>query len=399
MLLLAFTWHALSLDNGVGLTPALGWNSWNFWRDALDEQVIRNTAQALRSTGLAKKGYVYVNMDDTWVAAARNRSGYLVADPTKFKAPMPSLISDVHAMGLKFGVYVDVGYKTCQKLPGTLGYETKDAELFAAWQVDFVKSDSCYTGSADKTPADGAKCWATYQKFAAALNASGRPMVHSIKGPCGKQAVAQPLSECSPSNSSAVANLRRVAGDAQDTWGSMLKILDYAASVANLSKPGFFGDMDILEIGNGGLSEDEERSVMALWCAAKSPLLLGNDITNMSASTLATVGNDALLAVNQDALGIAARRFQNSSRMQLWGGALDGDEYVIVALNAADVAANVAFTWADAGAPAAAWDATDMWGSNTTAGVALGWSAWLPPHASVALRLANKQRVVELTTV
>ena len=390
MLLLRLLHAALALNNGVGITPALGWNSWNFYRGALDEQVVRDTAHALVSSGLAQKGYVYVNMDDMWMASSRNASGYLVADPAKFKAPLPSLISDVHAQGLKFGIYVDVGYKTCQKLPGTLGYETNDAELFASWRVDFVKSDSCYTGSADYAPADGAKCWATYQKFAAALNASGRSMVHSIKGPCGKQAVAQPTGVCSPGDSSAVANLRRVAGDVQDTWGSMLKVLDFAASVANVSKPGYFGDLDMLEIGNGGLSEDEERSVMALWCAAKSPLLLGNDVSNMSAATLAIVGNEALLAVNQDALGIAARRFRNSSNIQLWGGALAAGHYVVVALNAADVAANVAFTWADAGAPAAAWDVTDLWGNNVTAAVPSGWSAWLPPHASVALRLENK---------
>ena len=231
-------------------------------------------------------------MDDTW-AARDNVTGALIGAPAKFPSGIPSLVEHVHGLKLAFGIYTDVGHQTCANRPGSWGHETLDAETFAKWQVDLVKSDSCYT-SVDPLagrPADGASCYARYKIFSEALKATGRPIVHSIKGPCGKKPGTM-NGTCSPPDASAISNLRRCAGDASDSWSSMLRILDEAAAVVQFSKPGFFADMDvsdstaptatvvsltqmfqILEIGNGGLTEAEEKSVMTLWCAAKSPLV------------------------------------------------------------------------------------------------------------------------------
>ena len=135
-----------------------------------------------------------------------------------------------------------------------------------------MKSDSCFTANNTETqPADGPNCYYRYQLFAKALNATGRPMVHSVKGPCGRN-----HSVCSPPNASAIANLRRTSGDIGNNWASVTRIVDQAAQVVNFSAPGYFGDMDILEIGNGGLNPTEERTMMTMWCVLKSPLLLGN---------------------------------------------------------------------------------------------------------------------------
>jgi hypothetical protein len=190
-------------------------------------------------------------------------------------------------IGLR-SIYTDAGHKTCQKLPGTWGHEETDAQTFANWYVDdayvfdikfirsqsaprclvcccrtcdFVKTDSCFTNDNPSIqPADGPNCLKHYDIFAKALNATGRPMVHSVKGPCGR--VDQ---TCSPADSSSIANLRRTSGDVQDNWKSVVRIVNEAAAVANLSKPGFFGDMDILEIGNGGLSQAEEETMFTMW--------------------------------------------------------------------------------------------------------------------------------------
>eukprot|EP00729_Bicosta_minor_P023299 gene23299-12466_t len=163
------------LDNGLGKTPALGWNSWNKFRDQLNETVVRDTAALLKSTGLAAKGYVYVNMDDTWAAVNRSAEGELVPDPAKFKSPMGTLVDDIHRMGLKFGIYTDVGWKTCAKRPGSYKYEVQDANLFASWKVDYVKSDSCFTAvDPSFQPANGSRCAEEYKVFEAALNATGR---------------------------------------------------------------------------------------------------------------------------------------------------------------------------------------------------------------------------------
>jgi len=400
----------LALDNGVGLRPVLGWNSWNVFRDALDEAVVRDTARLLVSTGLAAKGYVFLNMDDTWAMAERNATGWLVADPVKFPTPMAQLVADVHAAGLRFGTYTDVGFQTCAKRAGTYGHETQDASLFASWGVDFVKSDSCFTGAnASSQPADGPRCLAAYERFAAALNHTGRPMVHSVKGPCGRAAALQ---ACSPGDASAIANMRRVGGDVKDDWPSMLRVLDDAAALANTSRPGFFADLDILEIGNGGLSPAEERSVFSLWCAVKSPLLLGNDLSKMSAATLATVGNEELLRVNQDARGLAARRVANSATTgaaageQVWAGPLGTprsggggsvDEHVVVAFNAGEAPTTMRLDWSAIGVcPAStplagcSWDVRDLWEGNVSSAVSRGFTVSVEAHGSVALRLENK---------
>ena len=181
--------------------------------------------------------------------------------------------------------------------------------------------------------ADATNCLARYQLFDKYLRATGRAIVHSVKGPCGHGP-----DPCSPPDASAFSNLRRAAGDARDSWGSLLKILEEAAAVAVHSRPGYFADMDILEIGNGGLSEVEERTEMTLWCALKSPLLLGNDLTNMSATTLGIVGHSPLLAINQDPLGKAAQRLANTTTSQVWAGHLGrlSDEVVLVLLNSGE---------------------------------------------------------------
>lgn len=415
---LASVQEGLALDNGVGRRPTLGWNSWNRFGSRLDERVVRDTADALVASGLAAKGYRSLNLDDTWAAPKRSDNGTLIPDPTKFTAPMAELIADVHAKGLQFGIYTDVGFKTCAKRPGSYGHEVQDARTFAAWRVDFVKSDSCFTAADPSVqPADGVRCFADYKRMAAALNATGRPIVHSIKGPCGEN----PAVPCSPADASGVAHLRRAAGDVRDNWAAIVRVLDAAADVVNVSRPGFFADLDILEIGNGGLTLPEERAVFSLWCAVKSPLLLGNDLSAMTQATLDTVGNEELLAVNQDTLGLAARRIvAGPGGLQVWSGPLgeagprggswsppsDGatadvhavrqtvDEHVVVAFNTGNATESMLISWAAAGvcragSSSCTWDVRNLWTRNVSIGVAGGITVSVNPHAAVALRLEN----------
>jgi alpha-galactosidase len=396
----------------------------------LSEDVVKATAEALVSTGLAAKGYTVrpvhapplpppllpvpsgqapvfsiccharaqsVNMDDLWAGGRDNATGALFPIAAKFPSGIPALAEFVHVKNLRFGIYIDVGHLTCGKCPGTWGHEEVDAKTFAAWQVDFVKSDSCFTEATahppGPQPADGAACFERYKIFDAALKATGRPMVHSIKGPCGR-APGTMNGTCSPPDASAISNLRRCAGDARDSWVSMLKILEEAAAVVQHSRPGFFADLDILEIGNGGLTAVEERTEMTLWCALKSPLLLGNNLTSMSQATLDIVGHAPLLAVNQDPLGKAALRVDNTTTTQVWAGPLSDNEAVLVLLNTANETSSVQSSWAMlAAAKPTQCDsllATDLWAQTTevyhTSGAAP--AALLEPHEAKALRLA-----------
>eukprot|EP01043_Picozoa_sp_COSAG02_P038586 COSAG02_NODE_2986_length_7614_cov_78.950632_4_plen_346_part_00 len=337
-----------------------------------------------------------VNMDDLWAGGRDNATGQLFPIKSKFPNGIPALAEYVHSKGLRFGIYIDVGHLTCGRCPGTWGHEQIDAQTFATWKVDFVKSDSCFTSSTDSPPgpqpADGASCYERYKLFDAALKASGRPMVHSIKGPCGRTPGTM-NGMCSPPDASAISNLRRCAGDAKDNWGSMMKVIEEAAGVVQYSRPGFFADMDILEIGNGGLTVVEERTVMTLWCVLKSPLLLGNDLTNMSQTTLDILGNTHLLAINQDSMGRAALRVSNTTTTQVWAGPLSKNKAVLVLLNTGNDSATVESSWAMLAAAKPKCDnlvATDLWDDSTktyrTSGAAP--TALLKPHEAKALRLA-----------
>ena len=180
----------------------------------------------------------------------------------------------------------------------------------------------------------------------------------------------------------------------------MLKILNYAAAVVQHSKPGFFADLDILEIGNGGLTDAEERSVMSLWCAAKSPLLLGNDLSTMTARTLEIVGNDALLQVNQDPLGKAALRVVNTAALQVWAGPLSpltsgaAGRTVAVLLNLQETAAEVSATFEQLGLPAGIRvEATDLWtGAVTNHTGSIRGRA--DAHGVLAVAIAHAQSVI-----
>jgi alpha-galactosidase len=409
----SFGLPTLALDNGAGLRPTLGWNSWNVYKEALDENVVRETAKMLISTGLAAKGFVYVNLDDCWHEYNRSASsGDLIPDAAKFPTPMKKLVDDIHSLGLKFGIYTDVGYKTCQKRPGTYGHETQDAELFANWEVDFVKSDSCFT-SADPTsqPANGTLCYEDYQKFAAALNATGRSMVHSVKGPCGEHRAGIISDPCTPVDAYNVANLRRAANDVRNEWDSCMSVLEQAVAVTQYSRPGFFLDMDILEIGNGVLTPFEERSVFSLWCALKSPLLLGNNMTNITQATLDIVGNVEMLAVNQDLLGMPAKLIINQTDgVQVYAGPLGEarqaarkgseavDEHVVVIFNSGDKEAEINVLWSQVGAcdegKSCTWDVLDLWTGDVLSQVA-NVSVNVGYHSSVAVRLENRTVVQE----
>ena len=397
----------------IAPTPVLGWNSWNFFKGRLNETVLKTTADALVSSGLAAKGYTFVNMDDHW-SARDPKTHELIAIPAKFPSALAGIAEYIHGKNLSLGAYIDVGHKTCGGCPGTWGHETLDAQTLAKAGVDFVKSDSCFTSATHPKnhPADGASCYAKYEVFSEALKATGRPIIHSIKGPCGHapgtlncsalpgEKKPRPVPCCSPPDASAVSNFRRAAGDAADHWTSMLKILDYAAAVVQHSKPGFFADLDILEIGNGGLTDAEERSVMSLWCAAKSPLLLGNDLSTMTARTLEIVGNDALLQVNQDPLGKAALRVVNTAALQVWAGPLSpltsgaAGRTVAVLLNLQETAAEVSATFEQLGLPAGIRvEATDLWtGAVTNHTGSIRGRA--DAHGVLAVAIAHAQSVI-----
>eukprot|EP01114_Cavostelium_apophysatum_P003218 TRINITY_DN129_c0_g2_i1.p1 TRINITY_DN129_c0_g2~~TRINITY_DN129_c0_g2_i1.p1 ORF type:complete len:411 (+),score=76.18 TRINITY_DN129_c0_g2_i1:2-1234(+) len=308
----------LALNNGLALKPQMGWNSWNHFACNVNETVVRAAADQLIETGLADLGFRYVNVDDCWAWKRDPDNDYMIiADPTSFPSGMKALAAYVHSKGLLFGVYSDAGPHTCGGRPGSLGFETIDAKAYASWGVDYLKYDNCNVTLAQK-PEE------RYPVMRDALNATGRPILFSM---C-EWGVDAPW-DWAPK----VGNSWRTDNDIGDSWDSLIRVLDNQIGLSPFAGPGGWNDPDMLEVGNGGLTYQEERSHFALWCLLKSPLLLGNDLTQMSDNTKAVLGAKEVLAVSQDDLGVQGDLIWQQGPLQVWAGPLADGSRAIVMFN------------------------------------------------------------------
>ena len=130
--------------NGAALTPPMGWSSWNTFRNRIDENLIYDTAVAMKEKGLVDAGYRFVNIDDNWVDNARDDEGRIQADKLTFPNGIPALVEKVNAMGISLGVYSSNGTATCEDLTASLYHEWTDAYTFAKWGVEYFKYDFCH---------------------------------------------------------------------------------------------------------------------------------------------------------------------------------------------------------------------------------------------------------------
>ncbi|KAI8853988.1 glycoside hydrolase superfamily [Chytridium lagenaria] len=336
VLALALAKSSHALDNGLGFTPAMGWNSWNLFACDINENITITIAEALIAKGLDKVGYKYVNLDDCW-QLSRDNDGYIVVDDRTFPNGMKYLADYMHARDLKFGLYSSAGTYTCQGRPGSLRYEKEDAISYASWDVDYLKLDNCYNegwGSKEGTIY-------RYGKMRDALNATGRPIYYSLCN-WGESRSWEYGME--------LGNAWRTTGDICDSYQgrdcAVMNLLDDNVDRVQYSAPGGFSDLDMLEVGNGGMTLAEYRSHFSAWVVTKSPLLLGNDIRTMSDELVDLVSNTEVIAINQDPLGIAARRVLKSQKftvnamgeedeefLDVWTGPLQGGERVLMVLN------------------------------------------------------------------
>ncbi|XP_044462263.1 alpha-galactosidase 3 [Mangifera indica] len=325
----------LQLNNGLAQTPQMGWNSWNFFACNINETVIKETADALLSTGLADLGYVYVNIDDCWSATKRDSEDQLVPDPETFPSGIKALADYIHGKGLKLGIYSDAGVFTCQVRPGSLYHEKDDAALFASWGVDYLKYDNCFNL--------GIKPEERYPPMRNALNSTGRTIFYSL---C-EWGVDDPALWAGN-----VGNSWRTTDDINDTWVSMTTIADINDKWASYAGPGGWNDPDMLEVGNGGMTYQEYRSHFSIWALMKAPLLVGCDIRNMTAETFEIISNQEVIAVNQDPLGVQGRKVYVSGTdecLQVWAGPLSGHRLAVVFWNRCLKAATITAGWGPLG--------------------------------------------------
>jgi alpha-galactosidase len=292
-------------------TPPMGWNSWNKFACDVSEQLIREMADAMVSSGMKAAGYLYVNIDDCW-QVSRDPQGTIVADPIRFPSGIKALAEYVHGKGLKLGLYTDAGRLTCQKRPGSLDHEVQDANTYAAWGVDYVKVDWCH--------AEGLDPEIQYAKFRDALAQAGRPIVFSI---CN-WGVKAPW-QWGPHT----GNLWRTTGDISDHYDRMSVIGFSQNGLEKFAGPGHWNDPDMLEVGNGGMKRDEYLTHMSLWALLAAPLLAGNDLRSMDAETKEILTNPEIISVDQDAKGVQGHRIWDEGPLEIWAKRLaDGGNAV-----------------------------------------------------------------------
>lgn len=293
ILLISAAVAGVALNNGVGRTPTLSWNSWNTFACSVNETLMIETMDLLVSLNLSQAGFDTCGIDDCW-AFSRDANGVIQSDPTTFPSGMKALADHAHARGLKFGLYSSNSPLTCDKRPGSYGFETIDAQTYASWGVDLLKYDNCGSQTVIGQPES------RYPVMRDALNATGREFV--FMG-C-EWAVDFPATWAAP-----VMHSSRTTYDIQNLWECVVAHVDWGNTWADFAHPYFFNDLDILEAWNGVLTQTESVSHLTLWAAMKSPLLIGCDLRQPGCQEgVPYFTNPEMLAISQDALGLQARR-------------------------------------------------------------------------------------------
>ena len=320
---------------GLAETPQMGWNSWNKFAGNINEQMIRDMADAMVKEGLLDAGYIYLNMDDCW-HGQRNADGFIQPDAKRFSSGIKALADYVHSKGLKFGIYSDAGRKTCAGMPGSFGHEYQDAIQYARWGIDYLKYDWC--SSEDINPVGA------YGLMRDALRAAGRPIFFSM---C-EWGSSKPWTWAAE-----VSHSWRSTGDIcavfdkkpERSWeNSIMTILDLNAPLRKYAGPGHWNDPDMLEVGNG-MSVNEDRAHFTLWCMMAAPLILGNDICNMSDDTRAIILNRQVIAIDQDKLGVQGLRLKSENGIEYWFKPLVDGEWAFCLLNRSLEPQTVTIDW------------------------------------------------------
>ncbi len=324
---------------GLADTPPMGWNSWNTFDCDVDENMIREMADAMVETGMRDAGYEYINIDDCW-HGERDEEGNIQVSEEHFPSGMKALADYVHSKGLKLGIYSDAGYTTCAGRPGSRGYEYQDARTYAEWGIDYLKYDWCDTENINPIGA--------YTTMRDALHKAGRPIYYSI---C-EWGDNQPWEWAQD-----IGHSWRATGDIYPcwdcayNWGSwsslgVLKILDIRKDLRlrQYAGPGHWNDYDMMEVGNG-MTEAEDRSHFSLWAMLNSPLITGNDLRSMSDTTRKILTNKDVIALNQDPRGVEAMRYIDAGDLNVFLKPLANDELALLFLNRGDDVLKYTHDW------------------------------------------------------
>ncbi|HKF50830.1 MAG TPA: glycoside hydrolase family 27 protein [Candidatus Acidoferrales bacterium] len=359
-------------QSNLAPTPPMGWNSWNHFASRIDDQIVRTEADAMVSSGIKAAGYTYLVIDDTW-AGQRDANGNI--QPNSKFPDMKALADYVHSKGLKLGIYSSPAAKTCAGYEGSLGHEEQDAQTYANWGMDYLKYDWC------QQPASVDEMQAAYTKMHDALLKTGRPIVLSL---C--EYGWHKVWEWGPSVG---GNLWRTTGDISDRYYSMAEIGFDQNGLEKYAGPWHWNDPDMLEVGNGGMSEDEYRTHMSLWAILAAPLMAGNDLTQMTPYTIELLTNRELVAVDQDPLGKQGYRISQEGPFEVWMKPMADGSKVVGLFNRQRTTEQMTVSFSEIGLSGEA-SVKDLWLKKDLGTFSDKFSAYVPMHGVVLVRIRAK---------
>ncbi len=394
--------QALRIEVGetLALTPPMGWNSWNCWGCAVDQDKILASAQALVKTGLINHGWSYVNIDDCWMikskakdplvnGPARDDQGMLLVN-RKFP-DMTGLVKDIHTLGLKAGIYISPGPTTCQGYEGSYQHEMEDAAQFAFWGFDYLKYDWCgYRDLVENPDLDALK--KPYLLMKQCLNQVPRDILYSL--------CQYGMGQVWQWGQAAGGNCWRTTNDIVDTWESMSEIGFSQDPYQQHAGPGHWNDPDMLVLGQVGwgldlhpteLTPNEQYTHMSLWCLLNAPLLLGCDLTQLDELdefTLNLLTNDEVLAVNQDPRGEPGRRLTRHGLKEVWGKTMADGSKAVGLFNRSQVVDEMTIQWQDLGLTGKQ-QVRDLWRQKDLGTFDTHFSAKVPRHGVVLIQIKN----------
>jgi alpha-galactosidase len=343
----------------IGLTPAMGWNSWNCFASSVSEDKVKAAADAMVTSGLINHGWTYINIDDFWQVnpgssdptlhgVGRDSQGRIL--PNSRFPDMKGLVDYVHGKGLKIGIYSSPGPWTCGGCVGSWQHEESDAKQYGDWGFDYLKYDWCSYGGVVHNDHSLAALKKPYAVMHAALEKVPRDILFSF---CqyGWGAVWRWGAETG-------GNSWRTTGDITDNWDRVSYIGFNQAGEEQYAGPGHFNDPDMLVVGRVGwgahlhpthLTANEQYTHISLWCLLSAPLLIGCDMTQLDPFTLSLLTNDEVLDVDQDPLGRQASRVWQEGPYQVWSKDMEDGSKAVGIFNIGELPSPVTVNWSEIG--------------------------------------------------
>jgi alpha-galactosidase len=427
------------IGDQIGLTPPMGWNSWNCWAKDVDREKVLASARAMVSSGLINHGWTYINIDDSWQG---NRGGEFNGIQPNEKFPdMKGFCDEIHAMGLKAGIYSTpwvtsyAGYvggsadnadgvwppvkpereapttnpaaeHAAQHKDGKYLFATNDAKQWAAWGIDYLKYD---WNPRSRPPVSDEVFHKQVGDMADALKSSGRDIFYSYSNSMPFDAIG----DVAPN-----LNAWRTTGDIRDTWWSLSGIGFSQNKWAKYATHGHWNDPDMLVVGYVGwsknlhpsnLTPDEQYTHISLWSLLSAPLLIGAPVDRMDSFTLSLLTNDEVLAVDQDSLGKSAtlvdeqgpevtieRKDQRPGarpsqphtykQMQVWAKDLDDGSKAVGLFNLGEEETNVVADFSRVGVTGKQ-TVRDLWRQKDIGSAEEKFESKVAPHGVVLIRL------------